>query len=116
MKKILISAAVALVIAGCGNYTGDTINNSTQVDYSYYFLDNSVKYGSGTVLHCNDSTCSVDGSVVGKSNDEEGDAVVGEYDPTYTQAECEAAGFFYCVVDDKCMNQRVDDSSSSCNN
>ena len=114
MWKLSLATIVAFGMVGCGDIAGDTSNSYETMEYTYVFIDNGVEYGSGTVLHCDDSNCSVDGSVVGKGSDEEGDAVVGEYDDSYTQAECNAAGFFYCTLEDKCLNQRVDDASSSC--
>jgi hypothetical protein len=106
--KIVLGLIGILLINGCGDITGDTAHN----DYTseYYYTENNIDYGSGTVLSCNDSKC----TVLGGKGTTGGDAVVGQYDPTYTQTECNAAGFFYCTVQDKCLNQRVDDSSSSC--
>ena len=120
--EIGVVAVAVLLFAGCANYTGDK-SYSYSYDYSsYVFTDNGVDYGSGTVLQCSDSECSVmrddNGRVVTRdnsdNNDTMGDAVVGEYNEDYTQTECEAAGFFYCTVQDTCLNQRVDDTSSSC--
>jgi len=125
MRKIVMSfvalgflAAPMLMLQGCGDYTGDTEN--TYQESHYTFIDNGIEYGSGTVLNCDDANCSVmvDGSGTpvkdGDDNASDGDAVVGTYSAAYSQSECNAAGFFFCTIEDKCLNQRVDDSSSSC--
>ena len=120
MKYLLLSVAVFAMV-GCGDLdTGDSssVNNDYTSEYTY--TENNIDYGSGTVLQCSDSNCTIlrdeSGRTITNGDDEasEGDAVVGVYDPSYTQAECQAAGFFYCSVSDSCLNQRVDDSSSSC--
>jgi len=115
--KSTILALMALLVVGCGDLdTGDSVSN----DYTseYYYTENNIDYGSGTVLLCDDSNCSVmkdeSGDTVTSGGNDKGDATVGVYDPAYTQAECTAAGYFYCTVQDQCLNQRVDDSSSSC--
>jgi len=106
---------LALGLQGCGDISGDTAyNDNSGQDNSYTFTEGDRDYGSGTVLFCNDANCSVNASN-SSSSASDGDAVVGEYDDSYTQSECQAAGFFYCTIEDKCLNQRVDDSSSSCN-
>ena len=110
MKKIILAALVAFGLVACGDLdTGDT----TIMESSYVYTENNIDYGSGTVLFCNDANCSVNASN-SSSSASDGDAVVGEYDENYTPSECKAAGFFYCSIEDKCLNQRVDDSSSSC--
>ena len=118
IKVILTTLFVSILLVGCGDITGDTVHNDYTSEYIY--TENNIDYGTGTVLQCSDSNCSVmkdeSGRTItsGSSEDTEGDAVVGVYDDTYTPAECKAAGFFYCSIEDKCLNQRVDDSSSSC--
>ena len=114
MIRILL-VGVSLMVVGCGDLsTGDTSNNDLRSEY--YYTENNIDYGTGTVLLCDESNCTVmkDESGDTVTNSDKGDAIVGQYDPTYTQAECQAAGFFYCSVQDQCLNQRVDDSSSSC--
>ena len=121
LVKIGLAVSVAILVTACGDYTGDTgdTTGDTSYNYDYSFVENNVDYGSGTVLLCDDSNCSVKRTSTGKpitgngsgSSDE---AVVGVYDEDYTPAQCSAAGFFYCSIQDKCLNQRVDDSSSSC--
>ncbi len=128
--KMLLSAILFIVailtINGCGLDTGDTTNNDysgQEYSYSYVFSEGDRDYGDGTVLYCNDANCSVsntddnsDNSETDDNSDNSGDAVVGVYDVNYNQVECNAAGFFYCTVDDVCMNLPVDDASSSCTN
>jgi len=104
-----------IAIVGCAEYQGDTTNN----DYAseYYYTENNIDYGSGTNLFCNESYCSVDASKVKNDGDENNtipDAEVGVYNSEYNQVECQSAGFFWCTIDEMCLNQRVDDSSSSC--
>jgi len=121
MWKLIILVAVMLV--GCGDYTGDTTNNdNTNQDHSYMFIEGDRAYGEGTYLFCTDANCSVTNADNNSDNSDnsgddvydEADAIVGVYDPEYNQVECNAAGFFYCTVEDQCLNQRVDDADSSC--
>ena len=119
MKKIILAILIAFGLVACGDLdTGDSSYTSNTSDYHY--TENNIDYGSGTVLQCNDANCSVmkdeSGRTITNGDDEatDGDAVIGKYDPSYTQSECQAAGFFYCTISDSCTNQRVDDSSSSC--
>ena len=124
MRYLLLCVAVFATV-GCGDMTGDTTNNDNSgqaIDNSYTFNEGDRDYGSGTVLICDDANCTVmvdeSGRTITNGDDEadDGDAIVGEYSPDYTQSECNAAGFFFCTIEDKCLNQRVDDSSSSCSN
>ena len=120
--RMLLSIATlnilgVFMLSGCGDLdTGDSSSVNNDLRSEYYYTENNIDYGSGTVLLCDESNCTVmkDESGDTVTNSDKGDAIVGQYDPTYTQAECQAAGFFYCSVLDKCLNQRVDDSSSSC--
>ncbi len=116
--RVILSILAVFAIAGCdAEYTGRTTNNDNSGQdhsYSYVFTEGDRDYGTGTPLFCTDANCSVtneDNSI----NKGEADAIVGEYDENYTQAECNAAGFFYCTIQDKCLDQPVDDASSSCN-
>ena len=114
--KSTILALMAFLVVGCGDLsTGDTSNNDLRSEY--YYTENNIDYGTGTVLLCDESNCTVmkDESGDTVTNSDKGDAIVGQYDPAYTQAECRASGYFWCVISESCLNQRVDDSSSSCN-
>jgi len=94
MKTLMILAVIALTIAGC-SYQGDTKN------YDNSYTDNTVDYGSGTLLICTDSNC----SVAPKGTDKgDADVEVGVYDADYTETECKAAGFPWCSIDNVCIN------------
>ena len=126
MRKIVVSfvalgflAAPMLMLQGCGNLdTGDTVNTAI-VDNSGQ--DNSVynNYPDGTVLTCTDANCSLvstetitnESDAIDSIND--GNTVVGVYSDEYTQTECSEAGFFYCTIDNLCLDQPV--SSGTCN-
>ena len=121
MRKIItlsVAVAAAILMTACGDITGDTSSTSNDYRSEYTYTENNIDYGSGTVLQCDDSNCSVmkdeSGRTVTSKDSKTGSATVGVYDDSYTQAECTNAGFFYCTVQDKCLNQRVDDASSSC--
>ena len=116
VNKLILGVIASLVIVGCGDYQGNTSNyDESGQDRSYTFIEGDKEFGDGTYLFCTDSNCStIDSSKNTTGVPSEPNAIVGKYDENYTQAECNAAGFFYCTVEDKCLNQRVDDSSSSC--
>ena len=94
MKKTLITIVSAILVLSLNACVPDIDNTDNRID-------NSVTYGEGTVLVCTDAVCEV------ASEDEITDVVVGEYNPNYTQTECEAAGFFYCTLQDACLNQKL---------
>jgi hypothetical protein len=121
MTKILIGAIIAaLMTTGCVE-TGDSTTTNTTTEYhgDYQFVSGGIDYGSGTPLVCNDANCSVvtTGDGVTPDYDAAGsaDAIVGVCNENYNQVECAAAGFYYCELKGKCLNQRVDAASSSCN-
>ncbi len=125
MRKIVMSlvalgflTAPVLMLQGCSVDTGDNYDQSGQDhSYSYVFTEGDRDYGTGTPLFCTDSNCSVinsDDTDDNSINKGEADAIVGVYSEDYTQAECNAAGYFFCTIQDKCLNQPVDDASSSC--
>lgn len=72
-------------------------------------IDNSIVYGEGTVLNCTDANCSV---AVDQTDPSEGDAVVGVYSADYNRVECTSAGFFYCTIEDVCLDQPI--STGTC--
>lgn len=84
-------AVLAFGLSGCVSIEGDTDNS----------VDESVTYGNGDVLDCRDGNCTL---APEGTDPTDGDAVVGEYNAEYTQAECTAAGFFYCTIENVCMN------------
>lgn len=96
MKYLLSVAALlaAFTLSGCiPDVSGDTNN-----DYSV----TETSYGDGDYLICNDSECQV------SNNDEPTDVEVGEFNADYTQTECIAAGFFYCTIDNICIDAATD--------
>ena len=104
MMKLILATLLAFSLVGCiPDYTGDT---TTHVDNST--IDNSVSYGEGDVLICTDSEC-----VLAEEHEDVGDAIVGVYDPEYTPTECNAAGFFYCTIENVCLDQPLD--TGTCN-
>ncbi len=113
--------APMLMLTGCGDYVGDTTYSTDNSDNSGQ--DHSIDYGSGTVLVCNDANCSVLGTPAAdrKINDgnftyQEVSDSVGVYPgPQADPAECNAAGYFWCSIEKQCLNQPLNDSSSSCN-
>jgi len=140
MRKFVMSlvalgflTAPMLMLQGCGNLaTGDTVNSVANDNSGQ---DNSVynNYPDGTVLTCTDANCTIsttddnsDNSVI--SSDENGtvdegdaqeaiasgDTVVGVYSDTYNQTECGAAGFFFCTIEQMCLNQPL--NSGTCSN
>ena len=80
--KIILLTILAFSLNACID-TGDTN------------VDNSVR---GDTLTCTDSECSLaePGSDI--------DAVIGLYNPDYNQVECNAAGFFYCTIENMCLD------------
>ena len=127
MVSLGFLTAPMLMLQGCGNLdTGDEIYSVVSNDNSGQ--DNSVynNYPDGTVLTCTDSNCSlsttssvstdINGTVdtneaIDAIND--GDTVVGVYSDEYTQTECGEAGFFFCTIEDMCLDQPI--ASGTCN-
>ena len=109
MKKLgLILAAFVAVFAlnACIPDISETNN-----DYSVDNSDNSLTFGDGDVLICDNSTCSIapDGT-----SEDDGNVTVGVFDSTYTQTECTAAGFFWCTIENACID--VPTATGTCPN
>ena len=100
MRNITLAIVASFLLVACGDYTGDTT----------YETDNSTSYGEGTVLICDNSTCV---EAPPEYDNGDGNATVGVYDADYNQVECNAAGFFYCTIENMCLNQPR--TSGSCN-
>ena len=100
--KYLLIAIMALGLAGCGDLVGDTHTDDS--------TDNSTHYGSGDVLLCTDSECV---AAPYGTDEGDGDAVVGVYSTDYSQSECTSAGFFWCSIENICMDTSL--SGGSCN-
>lgn len=112
MKKLLLlTAAIAasLTLSGCiPDVSGDTNN-----DYSTSTVTDSYNntYDVGTLLMCEGSTCEV---APAGTDEGDADAVVGEFNVEYTQAACTEAGFFFCTIEQVCLDVATD--SGSCPN
>ena len=104
--------AAALVMTGCGDYTGDTEH------YTDSNNDNSVNYGEGDVMVCNESECSIVGSPDGDRIEGEGNFTIGEFPgESADPATCNEAGFFWCSIERKCTRTPLDDNGGgTCNN
>ena len=97
MKTILMMI-VSLMLIGCGDYTVIKDNGNDNSDHSYTVnLD-------GNATYTNDGT--------GKDDPYFGDV---KFDPSYNKSECNAAGYFFCDVTQKCINQPLKGGSCSAN-
>jgi len=122
MKKILALAAGMLMLVGCGgtSTTGDTrgdttITNTTIDSGGGDVTINDVEVSDeGTYIYNSDGSVTfttgdennIEGVGTGDSDgDGEEDVPVGVYSDTYTQSECTAAGFFYCTIENQCLDQ-----------
>ncbi len=52
-----------------------------------------------------------DGTVIYISLPVEEIEMSGDYDPSWTKAECDANGYFWCSIEQKCLNQSATGSS-----
>jgi len=96
--KSIVKGAIAILatfaIIGCGDYT--RTDGSGNTDNS--FTDNSTTDNSATD---NSQGSGADGTVdANKTTDIE----EGIYRQDYTPQECTAAGFFYCTIEDMCLD------------
>ena len=99
--KFSLLIMLVLGLNACGDIKGDTYTDNA-VDNS---IDESVTYGEGDVLDCSDGNCTLASPY---TDEADADAVVGVYNPDYTQAECNAAGFFFCTAEGLCLDQSLD--------
>ena len=127
MIKLILGTCLVFVLVACGDYTGDSessyvgdttnTDNSIRIDNS---VDNSfiVKDNNGTITYHSPSN----GDEVGIDTDGDGevdemvdiaDTVSGEYDSTYDATECAQNGYFFCTIEQKCLNQPSTGSSCS---
>jgi len=116
-KYILILVLPLLLLVGCGETSGDSRGDTniatTTVDAEGDVTINDVTVESGgTYIQNADGTVTYSsGAGDVTSSAEEAAATAekaaedGTYDPTYTRAECTEAGFFYCTLENKCLNQ-----------
>ena len=111
--KYFVMIMAAFLVVGCGDYIGDTSAYSyeSNTDNS---VDNSTQYicRDNTDTQC--YTPSYEGYVDkdGEFNDV-ADEPTGDYDPTYSPAECAANGYFFCSIEQKCLN--IPASGGTCN-
>jgi len=115
MKKLILGVALSVAMIGCANYTGDTdVYEGSYVGGDSTVTDSSTNYicQSNTDTQC--YTPSYDGYVDenGDFNDV-ADEPTGDYDASYSPAECAANGYFYCSIENKCLN--IPASGGTCN-
>ena len=111
-----MAIAMTFFIVGCGettgdsNYTENTTINSGGGDVTINDVEVS---DEGTYIYNSDGTVTFttgDENNIGPADgDSDGDGVqdveVGQYDSDYNQAQCTAAGFFYCTIENQCLDQ-----------
>ena len=112
MRKILTLVVATFALIGCGDYTGDTAysydnstDNSVDSSTNYICTDNN-----GTNCYSDDYSYYVDGN---GSVDGVADTPSGVYDASYSASECAANGYFFCSIEQKCLN--IPASSGTCN-
>ena len=122
MKKIILLSALAFMFTACGEDStrgdnrGDTTVTNTAIDSGGGDVTiNDVEIsGEGTYIQNADGTVTYstgDGFTSGDigSGDSDGDGVpdveVGVYDPAYDASQCRAAGFFFCTLEGRCLDQ-----------
>ena len=120
MKKIILLSALAFMFTACGedgarstttttNTTidsggGDVTINDVEVSDEGTYIYNS----DGTVTFTTGSENVIQPADGDSNGDGVADVIVGDYDEGYDQAQCNAAGFFYCSIENKCLNQPSD--------
>jgi len=108
MKKLILGVALSVAMVGCANYTGDTeVYEGAYVGGDNTTIDNSVDIS--VVCTDNNSTmCYTPDRALFKdedgSYDDVADEPTGDYDPEYTPAECAANGYFWCSIENMCLN------------
>ena len=108
----VVNAVAVFMLNGCGDYTGDTSSTYNESDY---INDSSTNYictdNNGTNCYTPDysSYVSNDGTI-----DEVADEPSGDFDSEYTASECAANGYFFCSIEQKCLNIPAD--GGTCNN
>ena len=103
---------VAFLAVGCGDYTGDT-----KVFEGDYVGGDIVQGDKVVCTDANQTECyspdystytQKDGSI-----DDVADEPSGDYDASYSPAECAANGYFWCGIEQKCLN--IPANSGTCN-
>jgi len=125
MRKLglgMVSAMTLVMMTGCGttNNSGDsrgdtTITNTTIDSGGGDVTINDVEVSDeGTYIYNSDGSVTfttgdendIQGVGTGDSDgDGEQDVEVGTFSEAYTQSECTAAGFFYCTIENQCLDQ-----------
>ena len=120
--KYLLLIALAVLIVGCGetsgdsDYRGDTTITNTTIDSGGGDVTiNDVEVSDeGTYIYNSDGTVTFttgdENNIEGVgTGDSDGDGIpdveVGSYNEYYDQAQCTAAGFFYCTIENQCLDQ-----------
>ena len=119
MRNLLMLSAVAAIFVGCGGTTthydrtppapaeshvttvysggGDVVINDTHVGEGGTYIQNA----DGTVTYTDG-----DGNSVGRSGDNSSGEALGDYPgESADPAECADAGYFYCTIQNKCLDQ-----------
>jgi len=103
--KYMLFIMSGILLIGCGNITGDTITNTSNIDNS---VDNTTQY---FCKDNNDTQCyTSDYSVYKDSNgsyDSVSSEVTNEYSKKYNEQECAANGYFWCNIKNKCLNVKA---------
>ena len=95
--KVIVIIVMALMLTACGSTTTTTeVTQVTQGDNGTYInnADGTVTY----IQHISDGDAT--------------DGTTGEFDAGDDAQECRSKGFFYCKLENKCMNTEA--SSGSC--
>ena len=102
MKTIILILLAFSLNACIPDIEGDVTNN----DYSTSSTTTSTtNYVKGELLYCSSSECIV---APAETDPLDSDVIVGTYSVDYTQVECNAAGFFYCTIENVCLDQPLE--------
>jgi len=113
MKYLVLALALA-ALSGCVNIEGDKTGTKVVVDNnsSYTTTDVSVICQNNTDTQCYTPGYSGYVDSNGDYNDV-ADVITGDYDASYTPSECAANGYFWCSIEQRCLNIQAD--SGTCN-
>ena len=105
MRTIILILLAFSLNACIPDIEGDVTNNDYDTSTT---TTSSIYYAEGELLFCSLSECTV---APAETDPADSDAIVGVYDAEYTQVECNSAGFFYCTVENICLDQPLDGGS-----
>ena len=108
MMRNIFLIALLLMLNACGDNEGDTYTDNTVTTTST--TTNTSNYAEGDVLYCSSEECAI---APAGTDPSDSDAIVGVYDADYTQTECNAAGFFFCIIEGLCLDQELETGSCS---